>query len=87
MFTNHAVIRCQQRGIRQDVVNAIFDYGQRGHHRGAQVYFMDKKARRLGSAINQFPWPKPNGTCRQFRMGQIVSSSFRKLLDNVQSRA
>lgn len=46
MFTNHAVIRCQQRGIRQDVVNAIFDYGRRGHHRGAQVYYMDKKARR-----------------------------------------
>ena len=46
MFTNHAQTRCQQRGIPRNVVETILAYGRRGYHQGAQVYFMDKRARR-----------------------------------------
>lgn len=50
MYTNHAEARCQQRGIPRDVVETILAYGRRGYHRGAQVYFMDKSARRRARA-------------------------------------
>ena len=50
MLTIHAEMRCQQRGIKQEVVDTILSYGRRGHHQGAQVYFMDKKARRHARA-------------------------------------
>ena len=50
MFTNHAEMRCQQRGIQREVVDALLSYGKRGHHRGAQVYFMDKRAHRHARA-------------------------------------
>ena len=50
MLTNHAEMRCQQRGIRQEVVDTVLSYGRRGHHRGAQVFFMDKIARRRARA-------------------------------------
>ena len=46
MFTDHARTRCQQRGIPRNVVETILAYGRRGYHRGARVYFMDRKARR-----------------------------------------
>ena len=45
MFTRHAEVRCQQRGIPQDVVQTLLVYGRQGHHHGAEVYFMDREAR------------------------------------------
>ena len=46
MFTDHAQTRCQQRGIPRNVVQTILAYGRHGYHQRAQVYFMDKRARR-----------------------------------------
>jgi hypothetical protein len=37
------------------VVETILAYGRRGYHRGAQVYFMDKKARRRARADMERP--------------------------------
>lgn len=45
MYTNHASIRCQQRGIRGEVVEALLAFGRRRTRHGAEVYFMDKTAR------------------------------------------
>ena len=45
MFTRHAGCRCQQRGIRREIVEMLLAYGRRRNRRGAEVYFMDKTAR------------------------------------------
>jgi hypothetical protein len=45
MLTRHAEFRCQQRGIRREVVETLLAYGRRRNRRGAEVYFMDRAAR------------------------------------------
>ncbi|MBZ9774020.1 DUF4258 domain-containing protein [Mesorhizobium sp. CO1-1-8] len=45
MYTRHAEARCQQRGIRPEVVDAILAYGRRCRRHGADVYFMDSRSR------------------------------------------
>lgn len=46
-FTRHALIRMQQRGIHADVVESLLDFGRTAHdHRGAEIVFFDKAARR-----------------------------------------
>jgi hypothetical protein len=45
MYTRHATIRCQQRGIQTGVVNAILEYGKRRRRRGADICYMDKAGR------------------------------------------
>jgi hypothetical protein len=41
MFTRHAEVRRQRRGIRPEVVATLLDYGRRG----AELCFMDRSAR------------------------------------------
>lgn len=45
MYTRHAETRCQQRGIRPEVVDAVLAYGCQKRRHGADVYLMDGKAR------------------------------------------
>ncbi len=46
-LTRHALIRMQQRGIRAEVVEDLLDFGRTTHdHRGAQIVFFDRAARR-----------------------------------------
>ncbi len=45
MYSQHAMERCQQRGIQQDVVDALLAYGRRRYRKGAEVYFMTKSSR------------------------------------------
>ena len=46
-FTNHALIRCQQRGISHELVDIVYAYGRRSYNKGAEVRFMDKCSRKL----------------------------------------
>ena len=41
----HAEAKYQQRGIRPEVVNALFEFGRVEHRMGADVYLMDRGAR------------------------------------------
>lgn len=46
-LTQHAVARMQQRGIRFEIVDLLFQYGSREYdHRGATILYFNKKARR-----------------------------------------
>lgn len=50
MYTRHAQTRCQQRGIRSEVVDALMAFGRRRTRHGADVYFMDRTARERARA-------------------------------------
>jgi hypothetical protein len=49
-MTIHATSRCQQRGIRPEVVDALVTYGRRARRHGADLCFMDHAARRRARA-------------------------------------
>lgn len=40
----HAQMRCQQRSIPKFVLDLLLEHGNRGRHRGADVYYFDKQA-------------------------------------------
>ncbi len=50
MYTRHAEARCQQRGIRSEVVDTLMAYGRRRTRHGADVYFMDRTTRERARA-------------------------------------
>ncbi len=41
-YTTHAIHRCSQRGIRQQQVQWLLEFGCHTWNRGAQVYFFDR---------------------------------------------
>ena len=45
-FTKHALQRCQQRGIPPFIVDLVIDHGRITRRHGADVYYLDKSARR-----------------------------------------
>ena len=45
-LTSHAHARISQRGIQNEVVEAIFTFGRCERSRGADVYFMDRRTRK-----------------------------------------
>ena len=45
MYTAHAQARCQQRSLSPEVVDTLLAYGERKRHKGADVYFLTKRAR------------------------------------------
>jgi hypothetical protein len=47
MLTHHAEIRMQQRGISMEAVDTLLGYGHQRRHRGADIYYLDKRARSL----------------------------------------
>lgn len=44
-LSEHAVMRCQQRGISSEVVDVLLEFGQRRPRKGASVCFMDRASR------------------------------------------
>jgi uncharacterized protein (DUF2252 family) len=50
MYSHHAEVRCQQRGISKEIVDVLLSYGARRHRHGAEVCFMDRAARRQAAA-------------------------------------
>ena len=46
--THHAVARMQQRAVLPEIVDYLLDFGRCEHHqRGAQLYYLDRRAREL----------------------------------------
>ena len=41
-YTYHAEHRMNQRGIKQEAVDILLDYGREGFHHGAMTIYMDK---------------------------------------------
>lgn len=50
MYSRHAQIRCQQRGISKNVIEVLLSYGTRRYRHGAEVCFMDRPGRRRAAA-------------------------------------
>jgi NAD kinase len=44
--SGHAAARMNQRGIREETVETLLSFGERKRSRGADLYFMDRTARR-----------------------------------------
>lgn len=54
MYSTHASARCQQRSIPTDAVDALLAYGETHRHRGADVYYLTKRARsRVATALGE----------------------------------
>ena len=45
MLTQHAVTRCQQRGISAETVDVLLTFGRRRFRHGAEICFMDRSGR------------------------------------------
>lgn len=45
MITHHAQTRMQSRSIPVEAVDALLTFGQTRRHRGADVYYLDTRAR------------------------------------------
>lgn len=45
--TNHATIRCQQRGVSPFVIDLLLRFGRREHdHKGAEIFYFDRRAKK-----------------------------------------
>ena len=45
MYTQHAQVRCQQRGISSEIVDVLLSFGAQRYRHGAEIYYMDRPAR------------------------------------------
>jgi hypothetical protein len=45
MFTHHAQARMQSRSIPYEAVDALLTFGEARRHRGADVYYLDRRAK------------------------------------------
>ena len=49
--SNHMVVRSQQRGIKEEIVDVLIDFGDPSHTRGGTIsYCMNKKSRKRARA-------------------------------------
>ena len=82
-FTRHARVRLQQRGIPQDVVQELLDFGREIHnHRGSSVLYFDRQAReRLRRAQGAANYRRLESHLHAFavigKQGQIVTVDHR----------
>lgn len=44
-LSQHATMRCQQRGIQREIVDVILEFGRRRPRSGASICFMDLASR------------------------------------------
>jgi hypothetical protein len=59
MYTTHAQSRCQQRAIPSAAVETLLAYGTTRRHDGADIYFLDKRARsRVAHALGNQRYQK-----------------------------
>ena len=46
MYTQHALVRCQQRGISREIVDVLLSF-----RHGAEIYYMDRLAKDQASKV------------------------------------
>jgi hypothetical protein len=51
MYTQHALVRCQQRGISREIVDVLLSFGTYRYRHGAEIYYMDRAARDQASKV------------------------------------
>jgi hypothetical protein len=62
-YTHHARARMQQRGIRAEALEALFEYGRSAPAgRGCEVLFIDKAARKAARLPNAYVVVGRDGT-------------------------
>ena len=81
-LTHHAAARIQQRGIPYAAVDAILAYGRRRRHDGADVYFLDKKARaRMAQAMGKKSYSKLERSLNSYLVvaddGAVITAAHR----------
>jgi len=81
-LTHHASARIQQRGISYSAVDAILAYGRRRRHQGADIYFLDRKARnRMAKAIGTKRYSKLERSLNSYLVvgddGAIITAAHR----------
>jgi len=78
-LTQHARARLQQRGIAQDVVNELLDFGQEihDHQGGSIVYFNPEDDRACGDAEYRRLESHLNAFAVIGRQGQVVTVGHR----------
>jgi len=82
MYTRHGQTRCQQRGIRPEVINTILTYGRQKRRHGADVYFMDGSSRKRAlSELGRIRYAKIADRLDAYLVladdGQIVTAAIR----------
>ena len=50
--THHFEARCQQRSINKEVLEILFSFGKTVRHKGADVTFMNKRAKKLAWKVS-----------------------------------
>ena len=43
-LSNHAIERCNQRGIPEAMIDLVLRFGAAEYHRGSEIFRLDKKA-------------------------------------------
>lgn len=81
-MTHHAERRMQQRGIPLAAVDAILSYGRRRRHDGADVYYLDRKARgRMAHAMGAKSYCKIERSLNSYLVvsddGAIITAAHR----------
>ena len=82
-LTQHARARLQQRGIPQDVVNELLDFGQEIHdHQGGSIVYFNRRAReRLRRTRGDAEYRRLESHLDAFavigRQGQVVTVGHR----------
>lgn len=43
IYTRHARVRCQQRGVSSSLIDIVLEYGCIEFHQGYEIYFLNKQ--------------------------------------------
>ena len=81
-FTEHARARMQQRGISPAAIEILMSYGRSSHdHRGCEVVFFDKPARKRLARQNPAAAREAERFCRTYAVlgsdGAVVTVGHR----------
>jgi len=82
MYTAHAQTRLQQRAIPGAAVDALLAYGERRRHRGADIYYLSKAARRrVAGALGKECYNRLSRSLDTYLVvsddGQIITAAHR----------